>query len=493
MDSIEQSNLNRQFLFRKEDVGKMKAETAAKKIMNNKKVKIQYFNSKLGRETKSIFDENFFNNLTLVANALDNVESRMYVDDMCVFYRKALFESGTLGTKGNTQVVLPFLTESYSSSRDPPEKSIPLCTIQNFPSSIAHTIEWSLNKFKKLFNDDIITAQSEGTNIFTKKDCIDKALELFYDFFYFSIKKLLSAFPVDHITEEGIPFWNPPKRPPLPIHLDINDQLQSIFLVSCANILSHVYCINEKINKKEIEERINEINSNNFNYKINEEEKDDLSEEDFILKNKFTLQNEKNEVKKVLPIDFEKDVDSNYHVDFIYSSSNLRANNYKIANGSKHSIKGIAGRIIPAIATTTATISGLSTLEMLKYIIKDDLDDFKNTFINLALPFFSSSTPLSPKKIKYSLSEKFKGEYDIWTRIELKNQTIKEIIEHFKMMDCMVEMIIIENKTVYSSFENNKKNINKLVSEFSDKKIIELMIIFDCESDNLPTIVVINE
>jgi len=55
--------------------------------------------------------------------------------------RKPLLESGTLGTKGNTQVILPFKTESYSSSQDPPEKGIPICTLKNFPNAIEHTIQ----------------------------------------------------------------------------------------------------------------------------------------------------------------------------------------------------------------------------------------------------------------------------------------------------------------------------------------------------------------
>lgn len=65
----------------------------------------------------------------------------MYVDRRCVFYRKPLLESGTLGTKGNVQVVIPFLTESYSSSQDPPEKTIPICTLKNFPNAIEHTLQ----------------------------------------------------------------------------------------------------------------------------------------------------------------------------------------------------------------------------------------------------------------------------------------------------------------------------------------------------------------
>lgn len=67
----------------------------------------------------------------------------MYMDRRCVYYRKPLLESGTLGTKGNVQVVIPFVTESYSSSQDPPEKSIPICTLKNFPNAIEHTLQVS--------------------------------------------------------------------------------------------------------------------------------------------------------------------------------------------------------------------------------------------------------------------------------------------------------------------------------------------------------------
>lgn len=86
-----------------------------------------------------------------MTNALDNVAARQYMDRRCVFYQKPLLESGTLGTKANTQVVIPFMTESYSSSQDPPEKSIPSCTVKNFPNAIEHTIQWAREKFDEFF------------------------------------------------------------------------------------------------------------------------------------------------------------------------------------------------------------------------------------------------------------------------------------------------------------------------------------------------------
>jgi len=91
---------------------------------------------------------------------------------------------------------------------------------------------------------------------------------------------------------------------------------------------------------------------------------------------------------RLQPIEFEKDVDTNFHMDFITAASNLRASNYSIPLANKHKVKGIAGKIIPAMVTTTAVVSGLVCLELIKTIQKKTLEEYKNGFVNLALPFF---------------------------------------------------------------------------------------------------------
>ena len=70
---------------------------------------------KVHEATNHIFTDRFFEGLTIVTNALDNVAARTYVDSRCVTAMTPLLESGTLGPKGHVQVILPHLTESYSS------------------------------------------------------------------------------------------------------------------------------------------------------------------------------------------------------------------------------------------------------------------------------------------------------------------------------------------------------------------------------------------
>jgi len=152
MDLIEKSNLNRQFLFRPHDVQKAKSQTAAQAIKRmNKEVKVTAHENRVGTETEKFYDDDFFENLDGVANALDNTDARIYMDRRCVYYRKPLIDSGTLGTMGNIQVIVPFVTESYSSSQDPPEKSIPICTLKNFPNAIEHTLQWARDNFEGMF------------------------------------------------------------------------------------------------------------------------------------------------------------------------------------------------------------------------------------------------------------------------------------------------------------------------------------------------------
>jgi ubiquitin-activating enzyme E1 len=67
---------------------------------------------------------------------------------------------------------------------------------------------------------------------------------------------------------------------------------------------------------------------------------------------------------RLTPIEFEKDFD--LHIELVTSASNLRAKNYGIQVADKHKTKFVAGKIVPAIATTTSLVTGLVCLELYK-------------------------------------------------------------------------------------------------------------------------------
>ena len=148
MDRIEKSNLSRQFLFRSSDIGHAKSTRAALAAQQlNPLINVEGIEKRVGADSEDVFDDKFWSSLDGVCTALDNVDARLYVDSKCLFHHKPLLESGTLGTKGNTQVVVPRLTEHYGATRDPPEKSIPVCTLKNFPNKIEHTLQWARDWF----------------------------------------------------------------------------------------------------------------------------------------------------------------------------------------------------------------------------------------------------------------------------------------------------------------------------------------------------------
>ena len=278
MDSIEKSNLNRQFLFRPKDVGSLKSEAAAVAVqaMNpDLRGHIVTLRDRVGQDTEEIFNEDFWNQLDGVTNALDNVDARTYIDRRCVFFRKPLLESGTLGTKGNTQVILPFKTESYSSSQDPPEQSFPMCTLRSFPNKIEHTIAWARELFEGYFikpaetvnlylsqPDYITTTLKQGGNEkatlemiqdflvqdkpLSVEDCIKWARHQFEKQYNNAIQQLLYNFPKDSVSSSGQPFWSGPKRAPDPLKFDSNNEYHWNFVVAGANLHAFNYGINTK-------------------------------------------------------------------------------------------------------------------------------------------------------------------------------------------------------------------------------------------------------
>lgn len=500
MDQIEKSNLNRQFLFRTKDVGRLKSEcaSAAVQAMNPElNDKIVTLRDRVGQDTEHIFNEEFWNKLDGVTNALDNVDARTYVDRRCVFFRKPLLESGTLGTKGNTQVVLPHITESYSSSQDPPEKSFPMCTLKSFPNRIEHTIAWARDLFQTLYvgppeavnlylsQPDYIeqTLKQAGNEkqtlehlrdfLVTDKpltfdDCIVWARQQFEAQYNNAIQQLLYNFPRDSKTSSGQPFWSGPKRAPTPLKFDSSNPTHIGFVIAGANLHAFNYGIknpgaDKNYYRKVVDDMIIPEFTPSSSVKIQADDNEPdpnaqpsgaTDDNEQIQKLVETLPSPKSLAGfRLQPVEFEKDDDTNHHIDFITAASNLRADNYEIPQADRHKTKFIAGKIIPAIATATALVTGLVALELYKVVDgKDDIEQYKNGFINLALPFLGFSEPIRSPKGKYQGKQ---GEVTIdrlWDRFEVDDIPLQDFLDYFANKGLDITMVSSGVSLLYASF-----------------------------------------
>ncbi|KER24554.1 hypothetical protein T265_07822 [Opisthorchis viverrini] len=173
LDTIDISNLNRQFLFQRVHVGRPKAEVARESVLRFRP------NCEITALHKSIFsstfDTNFFSTFDLVFNALDNQAARRHVNRLCLAAKRPLIESGTAGYLGQVEPLLPaglpsafcapsttsdgdccssFRTGCYECQpRGAGQRTFPACTIRNTPSEPIHCVVWAKYLFNQLFGE----------------------------------------------------------------------------------------------------------------------------------------------------------------------------------------------------------------------------------------------------------------------------------------------------------------------------------------------------
>lgn len=90
-----------------------------------------------------MFNAAFYGQLDGVLLALDNVEARRYMDHVCWLHRRPMLDSGTLGTSGSVQPILPGLTERYPQEQVASDRPLAMCTLRRFPTTIHHTLQWA--------------------------------------------------------------------------------------------------------------------------------------------------------------------------------------------------------------------------------------------------------------------------------------------------------------------------------------------------------------
>lgn len=141
LDTIEVSNLNRQFLFRKHHVGQSKASVAAAAVKQFRPDVSIIAHQANVKESK--YDIDYFKQFDLVLNGLDNLDARRHVNRMCLAAKVPLVESGTAGYLGQVSVHVEGQTECFDCQSKPVPKSYAVCTIRTSPDKPIHCVVWA--------------------------------------------------------------------------------------------------------------------------------------------------------------------------------------------------------------------------------------------------------------------------------------------------------------------------------------------------------------
>ncbi|CAL8274326.1 unnamed protein product [Gadus morhua 'NCC'] len=537
-DLIEKSNLNRQFLFRPYHIQKPKSSTAAAATLEiNPELQVDAHLHKVCPATEGTYSDAFYSRLHLVVTALDNVEARRYVDSRSVSNQKALLDSGTMGTKGHTEIIVPNLTESYNSHRDPPEEEIPFCTLKSFPAVIEHTIQWARDKFESGFTQKPSTynlfwqthssveavlqrMQSreslEGAfqviKLLSKRPsqwehCIILARLKFEKYFKKKALQLLHSFPLDTRLKDGSLFWQSPKRPPSPIEFNLKDNLHLTFVVSMARLFAGIYNIpySEKDQCEEYVARVlGEVTIPEYKPSEKPIETDESAKKPDQQKLALSSEEEREAITQlegaiaarhvspewlqVSPMQFEKDDDANGHMDFVASASALRARMYAIEAADRLKTKRIAGKIIPAIATSTAAVAGLVALELIKVVGGYGFESFKNCFFNLAIPVvvLTETAPVKRTHIRDNISFSI---WDRWTIYGHDSFTLSDFISAVKEKYGIEPTMVVHGvKMLYVPVMpgHNKRlklTMHKLIKPPSERRYVDLTVSFVAEAD----------
>ncbi|XP_049268865.1 ubiquitin-like modifier-activating enzyme 1 [Rhipicephalus sanguineus] len=507
-DKVERSNLNRQFLFRAEDVGRPKTAAATEAAVRmNPELCIVPHELKVGPETESMYDDRFFESLNGVLIALDNVEGRQYINRRCVHYCKPFLDSGTMGTKGSVQVVIPLMTESYSCSQDAPETPVPVCTIKYFPYRTEHTLEWARDEFEGLFKtsagsavkylgDSRFLLDALKTRSLTEKvallqelmtilvderprvfdDCVEFARLRFQEQYNTNIRQVLQVHPEGQLTIKGTPFWSGSRRCPHPIEFDPNNTLHMDYIVAAANLRAAMFGIAQNTDRAAITRMLEDVDvpvfepHGNDKVAVSDDRSTSRDEKELVCDLLEELPAPKDLRDLTLEaLELDMDNEFNFHADFIVAASNLRAANYNIQPADRLMSKLVVGKIIPAIVTTTSLVAGLACLEIYKLVQEHDrLELYKNSFVNLALPFFGFSEPVPPAWKKQFRNQ----EFSFWNCIEIKGElTLAELLEYFRMqLDVEVTSVLEGTRTLYDANAPPSRTLMKLaVSKFLER------------------------
>lgn len=482
LDTIDLSNLNRQFLFRHKDIKQSKSKTAIKAVefFNYKSKLFSYHGSVMD---KIMFPLSFFQQFNVIYNALDNLEARFYVNRISLYLNIPLYESGTTGLKGQVQPIYPYLTECFNCIPKETPKTFPVCTIRSTPSKPVHCITWAKDfLFSQLFgegdpNDIPSPDVSEFTNEEEAKASANEVNELsdlrklvddskFSDFdFLIKIFNKIFINDIERLIKID-DLWKSREKPSF---LPLGDYLNLLKSTGDSKI-DRVY------NSKDLDQ-----SSIESIFKI-------------YIASTLRLSDRLRNGEK---LEFDKDdIDT---LNYVMSTSNLRSLIFGIQTKSEFDVKQIAGNIIPAVATMNAIMAGFSALSSVNYYIEKDnierVSKSKMIFDSSASDKVVNSSKLVKPNPSCSACSVVKG----IVKLNLSNLKLSDLRDKLLSKynyDDDVEIMTLDSRLLYDY--DIEENLEKKLSDFlndgtvllindSDEKldIIELYVVNDSSSTEI--------
>lgn len=339
LDTIDHSNLNRQFLFQREHIQQPKSLIAKQSVEKHycslKQGNFQIIAHHGDIKNTNRFSVFFFEQFDLVLNALDNLDARRHVGYMCHLSGKPCIESGTAGYLGQVYLIIPGRTECFSCQPKPVPTVFPVCTIRSMPTTLIHCVVWAKDYlFAHIFNQEQPKDDySSDPNITEIQEILLRSESMEWNELMknihsstFAIQVAQKVFDRDISRLQSLEeIWKGEKQPPSPLscYLDINT-------------LQDHECINTE----------NDITIPTLNTCL------------YIwIQSLNALIQRRNSESIII---FDKDDDQ--IMNFVAYSANIRAHLFSIPKDTRFKIKAIAGNIIPAIATTNSVIAGLACL-----------------------------------------------------------------------------------------------------------------------------------
>ncbi|CZT51274.1 probable NEDD8-activating enzyme E1 catalytic subunit [Rhynchosporium secalis] len=473
LDTIDLSNLNRQFLFRHEHIKKSKAlvaKDAAHKFNPNVKLEAHHANIKDPQ-----FNVDWFKGFTMVFNALDNLDARRHVNKMCLAADVPLIESGTTGFNGQVQVIKKGLTACYDCSPKETPKSFPVCTIRSTPSQPIHCIVWG----KSYLLSEVFGASEDETPEMDHSEDSENAKEIEKlrqeSQALKQIKEAMGSdvFPqllFDKVYKDDIirlrsmeEMWKT-RRPPEPV--DYASTMEK--------------AVEAQARKQKVLKDGQKVWSLEENLVVFKDSLERLG------KRMAEMRSSTGEVTDEPSIIFDKDDEDT--LDFVTASANLRSIVFGIETKSRFDIKQMAGNIIPAIATTNAIVAGLCVLESFK-VIDGKYNSTKEIFLS---PFAPERLLASDRLRQPDPDCPVCGVAQTRLLVDMSRATLEDLVEDFLRVELGYgEEIVINfgDNLLYDVEETD--NLSKKLSELGIKSDSFLTVI-DEDEDNPRVNLVLN-